>query len=737
MKILVVEDDSVSALVLRKALEKLGHDPMMTGDGETAWQTLVGGAGRAAGGASPFRIIISDWMMPLVDGVELCRRVRSRSDLGYVYFILLTARGSADDKREAMEGGVDDFLVKPLDAGELLARLEVAKRTLALMEDVSHRSTQVVHLQNQLKRSEAPLGNLLLQQGTITAEQLKQIQDQQARTGKSLSALLVANGWITEEQLTQAHASQIDMPYIAIATAPVDLFTLTLIDKEIAQKYLVLPLAEKTDDSNDSWNDLSPLSGASSGPLRLAVADPWNIEAIDLVQHLTRRRVEPVLANAAALQTAIERVYHDSGADSQKLLVAATLEQAADMGYDDPDTLTAGEIIKESDQAPIIRLLNQILNEGVRRRASDIHIEPYEKDFEIRYRIDGELHVIQTLPRPLLSPLLSRIKVMADLDITERRLPQDGRISTTLDSRRLDFRISTMPMQFGERAVFRILDRASASLSLDQLSFSPRNRDAFEGMIRHPHGIILVTGPTGSGKTTTLYATLNALKSSSTNIMTCEDPIEYQLDRIGQSAVNEKAGLTFASQLRALMRQDPDIILVGEIRDAETAETAFRAALTGHLVFSTLHCNEAAGAPTRLLDMGVPGFLVSSALLGVIAQRLVRRLCPHCRQEYYPDAEKRAVIETMTGMPFGNDPLYEAVGCAQCDDMGLRGRLGAHEVLVVNDRIRALCMKDSDTAAYRAAALEAGMVPLVRDGLEKARQGLTTFEEVQRKLIAA
>lgn len=722
MKILVVEDDSVSAIVLRKALEKLGHEVLVTTDGEMAWQTLTGSADRLQNG-SPFRIIISDWMMPRLGGVELCCRIRSRPDLGYIYFILLTARGSADDKREAMDGGVDDFLVKPLDAGELLARLEVAKRTIALMEDVTNRSSQVQQLQEQLKRAGAPLGDMLHQQGAITADQLKHARNQQTRSGKSLSSLLIANGWVTEEQVTRAHAAQIDMPYIPVGEASVNILALTQIDKETAQRYLILPLADEPGSSSVS-------------ALRLAVADPWNIEAIDLAQRLTKRRIEPILVNASALQEVIERTYQNPG-DDHNQLVAETLKQTSDMGYDVSEPSEAGADVGEVETAPVIRLLNQILSDGARRRASDIHIEPYEKDFEIRFRIDGELQVIQTLPRALLPPLVSRIKVMADLDITERRIPQDGRISTSLDNRRLDFRISTLPMQFGERVVFRILDRASASLSMDQLSFSPRNREAFEGMIRHPHGIILVTGPTGSGKTTTLYATLNALKSPTTNIVTCEDPIEYQLDRIGQSAVNEKAGLTFASQLRALMRQDPDIILVGEIRDAETAETAFRAALTGHLVFSTLHCNEAAGAPTRLLDMGVPGFLISSALLGVIAQRLVRRLCPHCRREYTPNADQLRLIEAISGAPFDGDTLYEPVGCRECDDVGLRGRLGAHEVMVVNDHLRSLCMKTTDTAAFRQAAQEVGMVSLVHDGLEKAKKGLTTLEEVRRKLIAS
>jgi len=392
------------------------------------------------------------------------------------------------------------------------------------------------------------------------------------------------------------------------------------------------------------------------------------------------------------------------------------------------------DTLRQSDQAPVIRFVNTLFSDAIRRRASDIHIEPRQRDFQIRYRVDGRLQVVRVVPRAFLAPTVSRIKIMAEMDIAERRLPLDGRIAMRLEGRSVDMRVSTLPTRYGERVVMRILDRSNACLGLDQLGFSAHNEALFGGLIRRPHGIILVTGPTGSGKTTTLYAALNALKSPDTNIITCEDPIEYELEGISQSNVNERAGLTFARQLRAILRQDPDIVLVGEIRDQETAEIAFRAALTGHLVLSTLHCNEAAGAASRLLDMGVAPFLIASALIGAVAQRLVPRLCPHCRQPYAADEGERALFRGLGGEPAAELELYRAVGCGQCDKLGVRGRIAVHEVMLVNNRVRRLIMERAETEQIRQASLDMDMIPLVRDGLAKAAQGLTTLEGVQRKL---
>ena len=566
------------------------------------------------------------------------------------------------------------------------------------------------------------LGDILVQQGAITHEQLRQALDQQHASGERLGAVLMGNGWTSEEDITQARAVQMDVTYVNVAAETPDPFALALISYDLASRSLLLPLS------------LQAHAGEAER-LRVAMVDPWDVEAIDQVQRAARRRVEPLLASEGALLAALERAYRESRGEAQEAVLTDSLSQA-DLGVLD-DVVEDEDVaatLHQSDQAPVIRFVNTLFSDAIRRRASDIHIEPRQRDFQIRYRIDGQLQVVRVVPRPFLAPTVSRIKIMAEMDIAERRLPLDGRIAMRLDGRSTDMRVSTLPTRYGERVVMRILDRSNACLSLEQLGFSAHNHAAFNGLIRKPHGILLVTGPTGSGKTTTLYAALNALKSPNTNIITCEDPIEYELEGISQSNVNERAGLTFARQLRAILRQDPDVVLVGEIRDAETAEIAFRAALTGHLVLSTLHCNEAAGAASRLLDMGVAPFLIASALIGVVAQRLVPRLCPHCRRPYTPDADERVLLKNLDTAAGEAQTFYEAAGCQECDGRGLKGRGGVHELMLVNNRIRRLIMTQAETEQIRQAALEAGMVPMIHDGLEKAAQGLTTLEGVQRKV---
>ncbi|MBV9851122.1 MAG: Flp pilus assembly complex ATPase component TadA [Armatimonadetes bacterium] len=568
------------------------------------------------------------------------------------------------------------------------------------------------------------LGDLLVQQGAITAEQLHQALEQQRSGGERLGTILMGNGWANEEQITEARAVQMDVPYVNVAAETPDAFALALISPELASRCLLLPLSLQ--------------EHASGGDrLRAAMADPWDVEAIDQVQRAARRRVEPMLASEGALLAALERAYHSSRDEAHAAVLTDSLSQAdlSGAGLEDvAEDEDMAETLRQSDQAPVIRFVNTLFSDAIRRRASDIHIEPRQRDFQIRYRVDGQLQAVRVVPRAFLAPTVSRIKIMAEMDIAERRLPLDGRIAMRLEGRSVDMRVSTLPTRYGERVVMRILDRSNACLSLEQLGFSQHNHAFFDGLIRRPHGIILVTGPTGSGKTTTLYAALNALKSPTTNIITCEDPIEYELEGISQSNVNERAGLTFARQLRAILRQDPDVVLVGEIRDAETAEIAFRAALTGHLVLSTLHCNEAAGAASRLLDMGVAPFLIASALIGAVAQRLVPRLCPHCRRPYAPDADERAMLNALDDAAVGAHTFYEPAGCPQCDNQGIRGRAAVHEIMPVNNRVRRLIMAQAETEQIRQAALEAGMVPMFRDGLEKAAQGVTTLEGVQRKV---
>ncbi|MBC8101528.1 MAG: Flp pilus assembly complex ATPase component TadA [Cytophagales bacterium] len=744
MRVLIAEDDSTSALVLRRSLEKLGHEVTLAVDGEEAWGVLT----PLENEPTPrFDVVISDWMMPKLDGPSLTRRIRAAAPasasgvpaLPYLYVILLTARGTPEDRIEGLTAGADDFLVKPLDQADLVARLEVARRILALQADAQANSYRMERLRGQLERNTRPIGEILVAEGVISGDQLRFALEQQTRTGQPLGPTLIANGWATEEHMTYARSVQIDVPYVAVSEETPDPELLQLIPQEIAQRHLLLPLSLR--------------QGVLGEAVRVAVVNPWNVEGLDLVARLTGKRADPLMAAESSLRAAIEAVYRDAEkqrqsaqlfdalAQSEEDLLTAVLDDKDGMrrlqNTDDLDaTATAGGL---EDEAPVIRLINGLLAEAVRRRASDVHIEPYKTDFEVRYRIDGELHVVRTLPRASLAPFTSRLKVMAELDISERRLPQDGRIAMKVDGKGVDMRVSSLPTQFGERIVLRVLDRSSARLSLDDLQFSRSNDRAFKSLIKKPYGIILVTGPTGSGKTTTLYASLNALRSPSTNIMTCEDPIEYELDRISQSAVNVTAGLTVAGQLRAILRQDPDVVLVGEIRDAETAEVAFRAALTGHLVLSTLHCNEAAGAPTRLIDMGVPPFLIASSLIGVVAQRLVKKLCPACRREVpNPDRGRGLLMEAITGRPFPvGASLWEPVGCPECAMTGTRGRIAIHELLSMDDRIQSLIMKQEETRSLREAARENGMISMAEDGVEKAIRGLTTLEEVEKKVGAS
>ncbi|MES2461171.1 MAG: ATPase, T2SS/T4P/T4SS family [Armatimonadota bacterium] len=740
MKVLIAEDDSTSALVLRRSLEKLGHEAVVTRDGEEAWQVL---AAQHKENTSRFDLLISDWMMPRLDGLSLTRRLRTASPSDsaspYFYVILLTARGTAEDRVEGLAAGADDFLVKPLDQAELVARLEVARRILALQADAQASSSRIDRLRGQLERNTRPIGEILVAEGLLTPDQLRFALEQQSRTGQPLGPTLIANGWVTDEHMTYARSIQIDVPYVNVAEEVPDPALLLMIPQDLAQRHLLLPLSIR--------------EGVLGEAVRVAVANPWNIEGLDLVARLIGKRADPLMASEASLRSAIENVYKDTEkqrqsaqfssalAQSEEDLLSAVLDGVNVLSRSgNTDDIDATAVMDDgTDQAPVIRLINGLLADAVRRQASDVHVEPYKTDFEVRYRIDGELHVVRTLSRASLAPFTSRLKVMAEMDISERRLPQDGRIAMKVDGKGVDMRVSSLPTQFGERIVLRILDRSAARLSLDQLQFSAANDRSFKSLIKKPHGIILVTGPTGSGKTTTLYASLNALRSSTTNIMTCEDPIEYELDRISQSAVNVRAGLTFAGQLRAILRQDPDVVLVGEIRDAETAEVAFRAAMTGHLVLSTLHCNEAAGAPTRLIDMGVAPFLIASSLIGVVAQRLVKKLCPACREEVKePDQGRVQLMEAISGKPFpGDATLWKPVGCPECSSAGTKGRVAIHELMTLDDQIQALIMKQEETRVIREAARRGGMISMAEDGVEKAIRGLTTLEEVEKKVGAS
>lgn len=549
------------------------------------------------------------------------------------------------------------------------------------------------------------LGEILIDLGYITPEQLEEALQEQQQNGGLLGQVLLRLGYINADQLAEAQAEQYDVDYEKVNPESVQPEAVTRMSANMAKTLKALPL--RIEDNK----------------LVVAMANPLDVDAIDVLHRHTGMYIKVVYTDPEDLLKAID--FHYS--------TAATTAESLD------DVISGVEATHESEEenledlrravedAPVVRLVNLLLLDAVNGRASDIHLEPRRTHMEVRYRIDGELQHVRNIPRQLMAACISRIKVMADMDIAERRIPQDGRITIKVEGRQVDLRVSTLPIQYGERVVMRVLDRDRNIRRLEELGFAPRNLMTFRWLLQQPNGIILVTGPTGSGKTTTLYAALREIQSVSRNIITCEDPIEYELEGINQSNVNEKAGLTFAAQLRAILRQDPDVVLVGEIRDQETAEIACRAAMTGHLVLSTLHTNDAVSAIPRLIDMGVEPFLISSALAGVVAQRLVRVICPHCKRGYEPSLTEIQVLGRMV------DKLYRGGGCSACGGRGYLGRISVHEILVVDDDIRELTVKHVPSSQILEAARRKGMVPMSQDGIEKVVQGITTLEEVTAK----
>ncbi|MCG0278420.1 MAG: Flp pilus assembly complex ATPase component TadA [Thermanaeromonas sp.] len=553
------------------------------------------------------------------------------------------------------------------------------------------------------------LGDLLINAGLLTPEQLEQALKEQRRTGERLGKVLARLGLVSEKDILEVLEFQLGIPKVVLADYNLDPEVVKLIPEGLARRYLAVPVRK---DGNR---------------LLVAMADPLNLTALDDLRLATGLEIMPAIASEAEIEAALSRLWQPVwGSDNITGLeeVAAAAARARE-SFDLDEVARAG-----MEGAPAVQLVNKIIVQAVRSRASDIHIEPQEGYIRVRFRIDGLLREVLRLPLGILSSLISRIKIMGGMDIAEKRLPQDGRFQVTLEKRNIDVRVSSMPTVYGEKVVLRILDKATMLLPLDALGFLPDTKERYESLIRSAYGMILITGPTGSGKTTTLYATLNALSSPEKNIVTIEDPVEYLLQGINQTGVNPKAGLDFASGLRAILRQDPDVIMVGEIRDRETADIAVRAATTGHLVFSTLHTNDAAGAVTRLLDMGIEPFLVNSSLIGVVAQRLVRLICPRCKEPYKP--EQGASLYSFLGEEGEGRVFYRGRGCRDCNYTGYQGRTAIQEVLVVNEEIRSLVSAKAPATEIKKAAVAGGMITLREDGLLKASQGLTTVEEVIR-----
>lgn len=551
------------------------------------------------------------------------------------------------------------------------------------------------------------IGEILVKQTDCKAEDVQQALDIQAERSIRVGELLLMSKKINEEELAFALATQLNLPYAGSIPEKLDPSLVERLPINYAKFFKLIPFARE------------------NGTVSVATSEPLEIFALDDLRHLLQARLEIHVASFQRVLNAINQVYSDAGQMTKDL-------EDGDLRKDEDEEEGITDLIDISgdDEAPIIRFVNNLLFRAVKERASDIHIEPMERELLVRFRIDGVLYEIARPPKQAQASITSRIKIMGDLNIAEKRLPQDGRIRIKIAGKDVDIRLSSLPTSHGERLVMRLLDRSAVLLAMTELGFLERQFKVFRQLIKQTHGIVLVTGPTGSGKTTTLYSALSSINTPDKNIITVEDPVEYQLPGIGQIPVNAKIGMTFASGLRSILRQDPDVIMIGEIRDLETAEIAIQASLTGHLVFSTVHTNDAASTVTRLIDMGVEPFLVASSVIGILAQRLIRMVCRHCAVDYDPSDEELRNIgldrSELTG------PFKQAVGCPRCLNKGYSGRKGLYELLPLDEETVSMVLQNADANRIKQRAMAKGMMTLRMDGVEKIKLGWTTVEEVLR-----
>ena len=570
-----------------------------------------------------------------------------------------------------------------------------------------------------------PLGQILLEKDLINQEQLDEALKVQKNTTEQLGRILVDLGHVTEQDVLRSHAEQLGIPFLDLDRISVDDDVAKAIPQSVVQRYNAIPIRR------------------SGNRLTVAMADPTNVFALDDIRLITGYEIDPMLASSDDIGALMSGTSDGGGTQEELQTALQALDGEGGAALADDMDLSGGGIEQDvdstqamEDEAPIIRVVNVIIQQAIKDRASDIHIEPDRRGVRIRYRIDGVLHEVMQVPKYVHAPLISRVKIMGDMNIAERRIPQDGRIHIRHEGKEYDLRVSSLPTVFGEKIVMRILDQSSVLIGLNKLGMFAETQAQLEAIIVQPNGMILSTGPTGSGKTTTQYAILNKINSVEKNIITIEDPVEYQLRGLNQVHVNRKAGLTFANAMRAFVRQDPDIIMVGEIRDLETAETGVQASLTGHLVLSTLHTNDAPSAVTRLVDMGVEPFLISASIIGVLAQRLARQICQNCKEPYKPPADAlRRVgfnVENAEDVVF-----YRGRGCEQCKHTGYRGRNGIFEFMLMTEEIQDLIVKRAPLSEVRNAALASGMKTLKQDGFQKVLEGMTTVEEVMRVVFTA
>jgi type IV pilus assembly protein PilB len=567
------------------------------------------------------------------------------------------------------------------------------------------------------------LGDLLVKEKIITADQLDKALRAQREQGPNsrLGSTLVHLGFVSDEEVTNFLSRQYGVPAINLQYFEIDASVVKLIPEETAKRYQILPLSRV---------------GAS---LTIAMVDPTNVFAMDDIKFMTGFNIEPVVASESAIMDAIDKAYGGSQQNENVDELLASMGDEADVELQaEQEDLDLSELEKSADEAPIVKLVNIVLTDAVKRGASDIHIEPYEKEYRVRFRIDGVLQHIMSPPMKLKDAITSRIKIMAKMDISEKRLPQDGRIMLKMQiggkKKQLDFRVNCLPTLWGEKVVLRLLDKENLRLDMTKLGFEPESLEKFQRAVLKPYGMVLVTGPTGSGKTNTLYSSVSLLNKPDTNIITAEDPVEFQLHGVNQVQMKESIGLNFAASLRAFLRQDPNVILVGEIRDFETAEIAIKAALTGHLVLSTLHTNGAPETISRLMNMGIEPFLVATAVHLICAQRLIRRICVECREEV-PMPPQAKVEAGFTPEEAKTAKIFKGRGCTNCNGTGYKGRAGLYEVMEVDDEIRELILIGASAVELKKKAIERGMITLRRSGLTKVKDGVTTLEEVARETL--
>ncbi len=561
------------------------------------------------------------------------------------------------------------------------------------------------------------LGDLLLDRDLVTPQQLDQAIAEQQRSGEMLGRVLVRLGFVEERAMLECLRNQLALPLVDLEIEIPQPDALALVTEDVAKKYLAIPLEIE-----------------SKKTLIVAMVDPLNVNAIEDLRFHAGMFIQPVLASTSQIEEAIERHYHLDASVSQVIqsIISSEDEVVVNAVEENDERQAIDELMKEAEGRPIIRLANWLLRHAVESRASDIHLEPQANDLVVRLRVDGLLREEQRLPRWTQSAIVSRIKVLANLDIAEKRMPQDGRLVAEIDGRRVDMRVSTLPLTTGEKVVMRIVDGSRANIDMKALGLAERDLTRIQSFLARPQGIVLVTGPTGSGKSTLLYAALRHLKHVTRNITTVEDPVEYQIPGINQVQVDEKGKKTFAGALRAILRQDPDVIMIGEIRDKETAQIAFRASVTGHLVLSTVHTNDAANAVTRLVDLGLEPYMVASSLIGVVSMRLVRTLCPRCREPYDADV---ADVNRLTGAAVSERhamQLWRPKGCPHCSESGFTGRTGIYEVLEMDESMRGLVSRGGTDTEVRTLAVDGGMRAIGEDGLEKCFAGTTTVDEVSR-----